>query len=75
MVMEKVEERPPSGRKRGAQFKLSRARALEMRSAYFTSSSTVKEVAGEFGITVQTLYNILARLRWESAHGPIAGWE
>jgi len=74
VVMEKVEESLHPRRKRGAQFKISRARALELKRAYYTSNSTVKEIALEFGITVQTLYNILSRLRWEAAHGPIAGW-
>jgi|GEM_PF-4911107 len=73
--MEKVRNSPATKRRRGARYKLTRSQAQDVRQAYETSDWTVEEIAHRFGVTKQTIYNVMARLRKEAAQGPIAGWK
>lgn len=50
------------GRKRGRRFRLNQDEQKQLKSDYDRGESTVDEIAIKFGISRQTLYNILKRL-------------
>jgi DNA-binding CsgD family transcriptional regulator len=52
-----------AGRKKGPKFKLTPQQAEEMRIAHAHSDITVEDIALRFGVTKQTVYNTLKRLR------------
>ena len=52
-----------SGRKRGPRFKLTQAQAEQVKLAHESSEATVDAIALRFGVTKQTIYNVLRRLR------------
>lgn len=55
------------GRKRGPRFKLSQEQAHQVKLAHEQNVITVDEIARRFGVTRQTIYNVLKRLRAEEA--------
>jgi DNA invertase Pin-like site-specific DNA recombinase len=55
------------GRKRGPKFKLSPQQAEDVRTAHEAGETPVDEIARQFGVTKQTIYNVLRRLREASA--------
>lgn len=68
-------ERQSLIRKRGPRFKLSRLQAREAQLAYENSSSTVDEIARGMGVTKQTIYNVMRRLRDEAGGVRTEGWK
>ena len=57
---------PSINRKRGPRFKVSRAQAQLVKSDYERNEKTVEEIARGLGVTKQTIYNVLSRLRREA---------
>lgn len=55
-----------SGRKRGPRFKINPEQAVRVKNAYDLGVATVEEIAHQFGVTRQTIYNVLRRLQEES---------
>jgi DNA invertase Pin-like site-specific DNA recombinase len=56
-----------SGRKRGPRFKINPEQALQVKKAHEQNIVTVDEIARRFGVTRQTIYNVLKRLRTEES--------
>ena len=54
---------PCMARKRGPKFKLSGDQAEAVRRKYESGVATVDDIAREAGVTKQTIYNVLRRLR------------
>jgi hypothetical protein len=52
-------------RKRGPRFKLDCTAALQMKDRYDSGEATVDEIARQYGVTKQTIYNTMARIRNE----------
>jgi DNA invertase Pin-like site-specific DNA recombinase len=51
------------GRKRGPRFKLTPEQAAQVKAAYEDGVLTVDDIARQFSVTRQTIYNVLKRLR------------
>ena len=62
-------------RKRGPHFKVSRAQAEQIKIAYENSPDSLDEIARKSGVTKQTIYNVIKRLRDEKSGRKTEGWQ
>lgn len=63
MLTQMAKSSQPAGRKRGPRFKLTPEQALRLKQVYDDGVATVDDIARDFSVTRQTVYNVLKRLR------------
>ena len=73
--MQKACNSPYNERKLGPRFKLSRSQAHQVMIDYGPADSSVERLARDFGVTKQTIYNVMARLRREAIFGRDERWK